>query len=71
MKKDQALQILLQGIPATGEVEFEKVAEPLRATKDGRAALDNFHAFRRSGAISARINRETGELMVSRPSGGS
>lgn len=69
MKKDQAQQIILEKIPATGEVEFEALAIPLRASKEGNAALEHFHTLRRAGVISARVDASTGELFLSRPAG--
>jgi hypothetical protein len=64
---EQALQLFLGQIPATGEVDYEVVDNALRITPEGRAARPYFHKLRRSGAIAVRINKENGHLMVSRP----
>lgn len=70
MEENQALNLFLQQIPETGEVTHEVVDNALQVTADGRKARPFLHKFRRSGKIVARINRETGELMLSRPVGG-
>lgn len=66
MNKDQALTQFNNLIPASGEVLYSTVENSLRATADGRTALRQFHALRRSGKIVARID-ESGDYFVSRP----
>lgn len=69
MEENQALNLFLQQIPETGEVTHETVDNALRVTADGRAARSFLHKLRRSGKIVGRIERSTGELMLSRPVG--
>lgn len=68
MSKEQALQVILNQIPATGEVGHETVDNSLMSTKEGREARSFFNKLRRDGAFGYRIDRETGELMLSRQS---
>lgn len=66
MNEDQALSVFNAQIPASGEVDYEAVENALRNSSDGRKALRHFHQLRRSGKIQARVNRQTGGLLVSR-----
>lgn len=70
MNENQALQLFIQNLPESGEVTHEVVDNALRVTADGRAARPFLHKLRRAGKIVGRIERSTGELMLSRAVGG-
>lgn len=67
MTAEQAKALLLEKIPASGEIGYEAFWNSLQSTAEGREAVTHFHQLRRAGDISVRIDRATGDLAVSRP----
>lgn len=63
---DEAKEVVLNSLPASGEVEYETLYNSLNASGE-RVALRNLHTMRRKGELSARVDHETGKMYVSRP----
>jgi hypothetical protein len=64
---DEAKQVVLNALPASGEVEYEEFYNSLQAAGE-RVAVRNFHNLRKAGDVVARVDPTTGKLYVSRPS---
>jgi hypothetical protein len=67
MTTEQAKALLLEQLPVSGEVGYEAFWNSLQTSAEGREAITHFHQLRRAGDISVRIDREAGDLVISRP----